>query len=382
MDLADKRDYYEVLGVDKGAGADEIKKAYRKLAKKYHPDLNPGDKAKEAEERFKEASEAYEVLSDDQKRQQYDRFGHAGVDPNFNAGGAGGGFGGFGGFEDIFDLFGGGFGGTSRRNPNAPKQGGDVQVRVELTFEEACFGKEVEVSVRRMEKCPDCGGNGAAKGSNPVKCDSCGGTGQVRTVQNTIFGQMQNVRPCPKCGGKGKVVTNPCPGCGGKGETYKTRKIKVKIPAGIDSGQRVSVSGQGHAGSNGGPNGDLLVAVSVKNHKFFTRQNYDIMCEFPITFVEAALGAEIEVPTIDGMVSYNIPEGTQSETVFRLKGRGVPKIHGGGTRGDQYVKVVIETPKGLTKEQKNLLRQFGDSVGTVKYSKKKTFLDVMKDLFK
>lgn len=381
--MADKRDYYEVLGVSKGASADEIKKAYRKLAKKYHPDLNPGDKAKEAEEKFKEASEAYEVLSDDNKRQRYDQFGHAGVDPNAGAGGAyGGGFGGFGGFEDIFDLFGGGFGGGTRRNPNAPKQGSDVQVRVDLTFEEACFGKEIEVSVRRMEKCSDCGGSGAAKGSSPVTCSVCGGTGQVRTVRNTMFGQMQNVSPCNKCGGKGKVVNNPCSSCGGKGEVYKTRKIKVKIPAGIDTGQMVSVSGQGNAGKNGGPNGDLLVAVNVKKHTFFTRQNYDIMCEFPITFVEAALGAEIEVPTIDGKVSYDIPEGTQSETVFRLKGRGVPKIHGGGARGDQYVRVVVETPKGLNKEQKDLLKQFGESVGTVKYSKKKSFFDSMKEWLK
>ena len=382
--MADKRDYYEVLGVGKDASADEIKKAYRKLAKKYHPDLNPGDKAKEAEEKFKEASEAYEVLSDDSKRQRYDQFGHAGVDPNFGAGGGagGGGFGGFGGFEDIFDLFGGGFGGSSRRNPNAPKKGSDIQARVDLTFEEACFGKEVEVTVRRTEKCTSCGGSGAAKGSNPVTCGTCGGTGQVRTVQNTMFGQMQNVRPCSKCGGKGKIVTNPCTACDGKGEVFKSRKIKVKIPAGIDTGQMVSVSGQGNAGKNGGPSGDLLVAVNVKKHKVFTRQGQDIMCEFPITFVEATLGAEIEVPTIDGKVSYDIPEGTQSDTVFRLKGRGVPKIHGGGARGDQYVKVIVETPRGLNKEQKDLLRKFGESVGTVKYTKKKSFFDAMKDLLK
>ncbi len=381
--MADKRDYYEVLGVDKGASADEIKKAYRKLAKKYHPDLNPGDKAKEAEAKFKEASEAYEVLSDDSKRQRYDRFGHAGVDPNASAGGYGGGFGGgFGGFEDIFDLFGGGFGGSRRSsNPNAPKRGDDVKVRVDLTFEEACFGKEVEVTVRRMEKCSDCNGSGSAKGSSPASCGNCGGTGQVRSVQNTIFGQMQNVRPCPKCGGKGKIITNPCSACGGKGEVYKTRKVKVKIPAGIDSGQMVSVSGQGNAGKNGGPSGDLLVAVNVKKHSFFTRQGYDIVCEFPITFVEAALGAEIEVPTIDGKVAYDIPEGTQSETVFRLKNRGVPRLHS-NARGDQYVRVIVETPKGLNKEQKELLKKFGDSVGTIKYTKKKNFFDSMKEFLK
>ena len=383
--MAEKRDYYEVLGVDRGASADELKKAYRKLAKKYHPDLNPGDKAKEAEAKFKEASEAYEVLSDDQKRQRYDQFGHAGVDPNAGYGGGGsgfGGFGGFGGFEDIFDMFGGGFGGSSRRNPNAPKQGDDVHIRVELSFEEACFGKEIEVSVRRREKCSECHGSGAAKGSSPAKCGACGGTGQVRTVQNTMFGQMQSVRPCSKCGGTGKVITSPCPTCNGKGETLKTVKVKVKIPAGINDGQTLPVREQGNAGKNGGPNGDLLITVSVRNHRIFTRQGYDILCDFPVTFVEAALGGEIEVPTIDEKVAYNIPEGTQSGTVFRLRGRGVPKLYGGGARGDMYVTIVVETPKGLNKEQKDLLIKFGESVGTVKYNKKKNFFDTVKDIFK
>ncbi len=383
--MADKRDYYEVLGVDKNASADELKKAYRKLAKKYHPDLNPGDKAKEAEEKFKEASEAYEVLSDSEKRQRYDQFGHAGVDPNAGGYGGGGFSGGFGGFEDIFDLFGGGFGGfggSSRRNPNAPVQGDDIHVRLELTFEEACFGKEVEVSVRRKEKCSECKGSGSAKGSSPATCGACGGTGQVRTVQNTMFGQMQSVRPCSKCHGTGKVITNPCPTCSGKGEVLKTVKVKVKIPAGINDGQTLPVREQGNVGKNGGPNGDLLITVSVKPHKIFTRQGFDILCDFPITFVEAALGGEIEVPTIDEKVSYDIPEGTQSGTVFRLRGRGVPKLYGGGARGDQYVKIIVETPKGLNSEQKDLLRQFGQSVGAGKYSKRKTFFDSMKDKFK
>ncbi len=385
--MADKRDYYEVLGVDKSASADEIKKAYRKLAKKYHPDLNPGDKAKVAEEKFKEASEAYEVLSDSEKKQRYDQFGHAGVDPQ--AGGYGSGFGGGfgGGFEDIFDTFfgggfGGGFGGQSRRNPNAPQKGRDLRYNIDLTFEQACFGCEIEINVNRTEKCDSCGGSGAESGTSASTCGTCNGTGQVRTVQRTPFGNIQSTRPCDNCGGSGRVIKNPCKSCRGEGTVRKSRKVKVKIPAGIDNEQIISVSGQADAGKNGGPNGDLLVVTRVKKHKLFTRQGYDIICDFPITFVEAALGAEVQVPTIDGKVTYNIPEGTQTGTVFRLKGKGVPKLHGNGARGDQYVKINIEVPKNLNEKQKEILRQFGDTVEPAKYNERKSFFDKMKEFLK
>ena len=385
--LAEKRDYYEVLGVDKSASPDEIKKAYRKLAKKYHPDLNPGEKAKPAEEKFKEATEAYEILSDAEKKQRYDQFGHAGVDPQ--AGGFGGGgygdFGGFGGgFEDIFSsFFGGGFGGgQTRRNPNAPQRGRDLKYAVDLTFEQACFGCEIELNVNRTERCDSCGGSGAESGTAPATCNVCHGTGQVTTVQRTAFGNFQSTRPCSTCSGTGKIITNPCKACRGDGSVRKSRKVKVKIPAGIDNEQIISVRGQGDAGKNGGPAGDLLVVTRVKKHKLFTRQGYDIMCDFPITFVEAALGAEVQVPTIDGNVKYNIPEGTQTGTVFRLKDKGIPKLHGGGARGNQYVKINVEIPKNLSEKQKDLLRQFGDTVEPAKYNERKSFMDKVKDFLK
>lgn len=384
--MADKRDYYEVLGVDRSASADEIKKAYRKLAKKYHPDLNPGDKAKVAEEKFKEATEAYEILSDAEKKSRYDQFGHAGVDSQ--AGGFGGGYGdfggGFGGFEDIFSsFFGGGFGGqSSRRNPNAPRRGRDLKYAVDLTFEQACFGCEIELNVSRTEKCDSCGGSGAEKGTSPVTCSVCHGTGQVTSVQRTAFGNFQSTRPCSSCGGAGKVIQSPCRDCRGEGSVRKSRKVKVKIPAGIDNDQIISVSGQGDAGFNGGPAGDLLVVTRVKKHKVFVRQGFDIMCDFPITFVEATLGAEIKVPTIDGEVTYNVPEGTQTDTVFRLRGKGVPRLHGNGARGDQYVKIKVEIPKNLSEKQKDILRQFDENVDLGKYKEKKSFKDKVKDFLK
>ncbi len=383
--LAEKRDYYEVLGVDKNASADEIKKAYRKLAKKYHPDLNPGEKAKVAEEKFKEASEAYEVLSDSDKKSRYDQFGHAGVDPQAGGHSGYGDFGGgFGGFDDIFSsFFGGGFGGGgARRNPNAPQRGRDLKYAVDLTFEQACFGCEIELNVNRSEKCDCCGGSGAEKGTSASTCSVCHGTGQVTSVQRTAFGNFQSTRPCTTCGGTGKVITNPCKECRGDGTVRKSRKVKVKIPAGIDNDQVISVSGQADAGKNGGPAGDLLVVTRVKRHKIFTRQGYDIMCDFPITFVEAALGAEVQVPTIDGKVTYNIPEGTQTGTVFRLKGKGVTRLHGGGSRGDQYVKINVEIPKNLSEKQKDILRQFGDTVEPSKYNQRKSFKDKMKEFLK
>ncbi len=384
--MAEKRDYYEVLGVDKGASADEIKKAYRKLAKKYHPDLNPGDKAKSAEEKFKEATEAYEILSDNDKKARYDQFGHAGVDPN--AAGGYGGYGdfggGFGGFEDIFSsFFGGGFGGgQTRRNPNAPQRGRDLKYAVDLTFEQACFGCEIELNVNRTERCDSCGGSGAEKGTSASTCSVCHGTGQVTSVQRTAFGNFQSTRPCSSCGGTGKVIQNPCKSCRGEGTVRKSRKVKVKIPAGIDNDQIISVSGQADAGKNGGPAGDLLVVTRVKKHRIFTRQGYDIMCDFPITFVEATLGAEIKVPTIDGEVLYSIPEGTQTGTVFRLKGKGVPKLHGGGARGDQYVKIKVEIPKNLSEKQKDILRQFDENVEPNKYKERKGFFDKVKEFLK
>ena len=379
--MADKRDYYEVLGVDKSASPDEIKKAYRKLAKKYHPDLNPNDK-EGAEAKFKEATEAYEVLSDSQKKQQYDQFGHTAFDQT-----AGGGYGGYGGGFGDFDMgdifssfFGGGFGGQ-RQNPNAPRRGRDLGYNIDLTFEEACFGAEREISINHLEKCSECGGTGAEKGTTPTTCPTCNGTGQVRTVQRTPLGNFQSSRPCDTCGGKGTINKNPCSHCGGNGNMRKNKKVRVKIPAGIDNGQQVYVRGEGDAGTNGGAAGDLILNVWVRNHKLFVRQGYDILCDYPISFVQATLGAEIQVPTIDGKVSYSIPEGTQSGTVFRLKGKGVQRLNS-TQRGDQYVTIKVEIPKGLSESQKDLLRQFDDKVDPSKYKQRKSFFDKMKDIFK
>ena len=350
-----KRDYYEVLGVEKGASADEIKRAYRKAAMKYHPDRNPGDK--EAEEKFKEVGEAYEVLSDDDKRARYDQYGFAGVDPNFNPGGGGfgGGFGGFGDFGDIFSEFFGG-GGGSRSSANIPRRGENVMSRLELTFEEAAFGCEKEVSAQRIENCAACNGTGSADGVVET-CTTCRGSGQVRTTQSFMGMQMQSTTACPKCGGKGKVIKTPCNTCKGKGKVRRTQKIKVKVPAGVDAGQSVRVRGEGCVGSNGGPSGDLLVEIYIKRHAIFSRQNMDVLCEVPITFTQAALGAEIQVPTLDGKVPYTIPEGTQTGTTFTLTGKGIPEVGNSRRRGNQRFTVVVETPTRLTKEQKDLLRQ-------------------------
>lgn len=380
--MADKRDYYEVLGVNKGASADEIKKAYRKVAKQYHPDLNPDDKAG-AEAKFKEASEAYEVLSDSDKKARYDQFGHAGVDPN-SAAGYGGGFGGFGGFDDfdLGDIFGSFFGGGSaaRRNPNAPQRGRDIQMSVELTFEEACFGTKKEITVSHMEQCDSCHGSGAESGSQPKRCSACGGTGQVKAVQRTPFGSMQTVRTCDVCRGKGTIINDPCKTCRGEGSVRRSKKISVNIPGGIDHGQSLSVRGEGDIGKNGGPPGDLLLTVRVKSHKIFVRQGSDVMCDYPITFVQATLGGEVVVPTVDGNVTYNVPEGTQPGTVFRLKGKGAVKLNS-SARGDQYVKVQVEIPKGINEKQKDILRQFDDSVDPSKYKKRKSFTEKIKGLF-
>ena len=375
-----KRDFYEVLGVEKGASAEDIKRAYRKLAGKYHPDRNPGDKT--AEEKFKEIGEAYEVLSDDDKRARYDQFGHAGVDPNFNpnaGAGFGGGFGGFGGFGDLGDIFGDFFGGgSSRATQNAPRRGENVATRLELTFEEAAFGCEKEVSALRIENCGSCNGTGSADGSVET-CSQCRGTGQVRTTQNFMGMQMQSTSPCPRCSGRGKVIKTPCNTCKGKGKVRRTQKIRVKVPAGVDEGQSVRVRGEGCVGSNGGPNGDLLVEILIREHPIFTRDGVDVLCEVPITFTQAALGAEIQVPTLDGKVSFDIPEGTQTGTTFTLPGKGIPYVGSSRRRGDELFTVVVETPTKLTKEQKELLRQLDGIMDET--PKRKKFFDTLKDFF-
>lgn len=366
--MADKRDYYEVLGLQKGASEDEIKKAYRRLAKENHPDMNPGDKGAEA--RFKEIGEAYEVLSDPEKRSRYDQFGFAGVDPNFAAGqgaggGFGGGFGGFGDFDigDIFDsFFGGGAARGGARSANAARRGENIRVQAELTFEEAAFGCTKEVPVSRIENCPECGGTGCEKGTTPEVCKRCSGTGTVRSQVRTAFGVMSSSSPCPDCSGTGKIIHSPCRKCRGKGAVRKNTTAKVEFPAGIDDGQTLSVHGLGHRGLHGGPAGDLLVTVSVLPHSQFEREGFDVYYDMPITITQAALGDSVEVPTLDGKVKYTIPDGTQTGTVFRLRGKGIPHLNSSG-RGDQFVKVTVQTPMNLTGEQKELLRKLGETFG-------------------
>lgn len=379
--MADKRDFYEVLGVSKGASDDEIKKAYRKLAKKYHPDVNK-DNA-EAAEKFKEAGEAYAVLSDAEKRSRYDQFGHAGVDPSYGGGGAGG-FSGFGGFEDIDlgDIFGSFFGGgRSQRQQNAPRKGENIRKTVMLSFEEAAFGCDKEITIERMENCTECGGSGAAKGTTAETCMHCHGTGQVQSTQRTPLGLFSTTTACPSCGGKGKIIKNPCKKCGGTGKERRGRTLSIHIPAGIDDGQSVSLRGQGGAGTNGGPSGDIIVTIGIRPHPLFTRNGYDVICEMPVSFAQAALGDKLIVPTIDGKVEYTMPEGTQPGTVFRMKGKGIQMIGGRG-RGDQYVKVTLEVPKNLTDKQKELLRQLESSDTDTNHEKRKSFRDKLKDVFK
>lgn len=370
----EKRDYYEVLGVSKSASQDEIKRAYRKLAKKYHPDMNPGDK--EAEVKFKEVGEAYEVLSDEQKKARYDQFGFAGVDPNYGAGAGGAGFDGFGDMGDIFStIFGGGgfggfgFGGQAR--PNAPQQGSDLRVQVDLSFEEAAFGCDREVEITPVQVCDACAGSGCAEGTSPEICSACHGQGVVNVQRRTAFGVMSSTQPCTQCGGTGKIIRTPCQSCKGKGMVRKRKKITVKIPAGIDDGQAISRRGQGNAGRNGGPAGDLLIHVNVAPHPQFERDGADVLYNAPISFVEAALGATLEIPTIDGKVKYDLPAGTQTGTTFRLRGKGIPRLQRTG-RGDQYVTVNIQVPSNLTSAQKDALRAFDDAMqGRAPKSKKK-----------
>ena len=389
----EKRDYYEVLGVSKTATDAEIKKAYRKLAMKYHPDYNPGDK--EAEEKFKEINEANEVLSDPKKRQLYDQYGFAGVDPNYAAqnGGGPGGFGGFGGdgvdLGDIFgDIFGGGFGGgfsgfgggSSTRTANAPRKGHDIQASVILTFEEAAHGCSKKITINRQDTCPDCGGTGAAKGTSPETCPDCGGRGYVVTQQRTPFGVMQSQQPCSHCGGRGTIIRNPCKTCRGTGKTAARKSLEINIPAGIDDDQNIALRGQGDAGSNGGPAGDVIVHVTVKADPMFERDGYDVTIHVPITFSQAVLGDDVEVPTVDGRIVQHIPEGTQSGTKFRLRGQGIQYLNGRG-RGDQYVIVDVEIPKKVTRAQREALKAFEDSMKEDNYEKRKGFFKNLRDRF-
>ncbi len=378
--MAAKRDYYEVLGVDKSADESTLKRAYRKLAMKYHPDKNPDDK--EAERKFKEINEAYEVLSDSEKRGMYDRFGHDGVNPNM--GGAGGFTGGFGGFEDIMnEFFGGGFSGfgaSSTRSRTRPRKGPTIQVAVDLSFKEAAFGTKREISYHRTERCSSCDGKGAAKGSKITTCSKCSGTGRIRTHQRTMFGDQVVESQCHACDGKGETFDKACDTCKGKGIVRKKRTLEINIPAGVDDGQVMPIKNEGNLGSNGGPRGDVHVIIRVSEHEIFVRDGFNIYCEMPITIVQATLGDEIIVPTLDGKVKYKITEGTQTGTVFRLKGKGVQKL-GSSSRGDQYVKVTIETPKHLNDEQKNLLRKFAESMGDEVHEQQKGFFDKVKDMF-
>ena len=368
--MADKRDYYEVLGLSKGATDDEIKKAYRRLAKQYHPDMNPGDKV--AENKFKEVNEAYDVLGDPDKKAKYDQYGHAAFDPSsgFGGGGFGGGFG-FDGF-DISDIFSNIFGGGSSRRQNGPVRGEDIRYRLTLSFEEAVFGCKKDISYQRVQKCPECSGSGAAKGTSAKTCPDCQGRGQVKVQQRTPFGVMQSTTTCSKCRGTGKIIETPCKNCRGSGFVKASKKLEVSIPAGIDDGQGVVLRGEGCDGRNGGTAGDLVITVNVRPHAFFEREGSDIYCDIPVTYADMTLGAKITVPTIDGTETIDIPEGTQTGTTFTLKGKGV-KIVNTQKRGNMYVTAVIETPKGLDRKQKELLKQFSDSLKDSNHSKKEKF---------
>ena len=378
--MADKRDYYEVLGVQKGASDDEIKKAYRACAKKYHPDLHPGDK--ECEEKFKEVNEAYEVLSDSDKKARYDQFGHAGVDSNYGAGagGAGSPFGQGIDIDDIFSSFFGGFGGRRSNNANAPMRGSDIEPTVYISFEEAAKGCKQTINYSCVTTCDDCHGTGAQPGTSPKTCSSCGGSGRVTINQRTPFGVVQTQRTCDACHGRGKIVDNPCKKCGGSGKQRKNKTVDVTIPAGIKDQQILNVSGRGNSGTNGGPAGDLHVYVNVRPHPVFERRGDDVWCEVPITFTQAALGADVVVPTLDGKVSYTVREGTQPGDVFRLKGKGIQRLGGRG-RGDQYVRVTVEVPMNLNGKQKELIKQLDGATGDKNYAKRRNFFDKIKKMF-
>ena len=386
--MAEKRDYYEVLGIQKGAAEEEIKKAYRKMAREYSPDLHP-DKAEECEEKMKEINEAYAVLSDSEKRQRYDQFGHGGLEGGM--GGAGGFTGSYTGdmsdiINDMFgNIFGGGFGGGAFRSSggssaNAPRRGRDIATSINISFMDACKGTTQELNIAHQEKCTACNGSGAEPGSKPETCQNCHGSGTVRVTQQTFLGVMSTTNPCPNCGGKGTVIKNPCAKCKGMGRFRVQKRVSLNIPAGIDNGQTLRVSGEGDCGINGGPAGNLNVEVNVRPHPIFKRNGFDVECDVMITFAQAVLGDSIEVPTIDGSVKLNIPEGTQSGTKQRLKGKGIKRLQRDG-RGDQYVTLKVEVPKSLTRKQQELLRAFEDSLEEKNYPKKKSFKDKLKELF-
>ena len=377
--MAAKRDYYEVLGINRDASDDDIKRAYRKMAKQYHPDLHPGDK--EAEAKFKEVNEAYATVSDAQKRARYDQFGHE--DPAAGgAGGYGGGYGGAG-FEDLGDIFSSFFGGDifggGRRRRNGPQPGNDLEYELRISFEEAAFGAKKEITITREALCNECGGTGARKGTAPETCPDCHGSGQVVTYQNTPLGRIQTQRPCSRCGGKGQIIKEPCSRCGGRGRVRKSPKISLNIPAGIDNGQRINLRGEGEPGINGGPAGDLYVRIAVAPHKLFKRDGYNLRCEIPITFPQAALGAKIDVPTLEGKVEYDIPEGTQTGTTFRLRNRGIQMLNS-KNRGDLYITVKVEVPRALNAQQKKLLKDYDSSMTGREHRESKSFFDKMKDI--
>lgn len=376
--MATKRDYYEVLGVSKQASEEEIKSAYRRKAKESHPDLHPEDKA--AEQRFKEINEAYEVLSDGNKRARYDQFGHEGPNMGGGAGGYdfGGGFGGFGGFDSIFDTFFGG--GGAGRQRTGPERGADLRYDMTITFEEAAFGVRKEFRFQRTENCGECGGSGAKKGTSPKACPTCNGTGTVRMTQNSLFGQVVTQRPCGTCNGTGQIIADKCAKCGGNGRTRAVRTASVNIPAGIDNGQIITMSGQGEPGTRGGPSGDLYVYVSVKPHKFFKRDGYNLYCEIPLSITQVALGSEVDIPTLEGQIKHHVPEGTQSGDELRFRGKGIQMLRGSG-KGDLFVKVNVDVPRKLNDHQKELLRKFEDSLSGKEYETRKSFLDRMKEYF-
>ena len=375
-----KRDYYEILGISKSASDADIKKAFRTLAKKYHPDMNPNDKS--AEKNFKEVNEAYEVLSNPEKKSRYDSYGHAGLDPGADMGGDGMGFnfGGFGGMDDILStFFGGGFSSSSSSSRrNEPQRGDDIRSRLTISFEEAVFGCAKEVNYSRVEKCAECSGSGAAKGTSAESCSSCGGVGFVKTQKRTPIGIVQSTKPCDSCHGTGKIIKSPCQACRGNGLIKKNSKKEVIIPAGIDDGMSVKVPSQGDAGKNGGYPGDLIITIAVKPHHIFEREGYNIFCEIPITFVEAALGAEIDVPTLENSEKFKIPEGTQTSTVFSLKNRGIQSVNNAKQRGDLYFKVIVEVPTELSEKQKNALKEFADNCAAKNHTKKESFFKKFK----